>query len=413
MFSWSSSKKTAPAAKPPVLLGRHKDLQPGDVVLTIRNPKHIEALNQKSSQAGNAKGKWVSANVLKKCGEQATVVKFAGKDANGNQAEDRYVLRFADGQTFTRRRAYISAAAAPAVKKTPPIVLEKGEIGWPDFRDAHVLLLTKGEAVLTFRDTKLVEGLSKSEVDDALIRTGEAAHVIEIKKLPNHQEGTQKTFYVVQFEDKTAVRRQGFYMLKMSEMIEDGFYLLKDESDVSAKSIFEAHLAKEMEQATVWVQTQMQHAEEKARQEVAEAERRARAAADKQLKETREAVEANAFERAKRAASSNALAEIRRVAAERLAKKEKKTAKFDESGFPLNDAARNYCVAKWASNKDDVVDRPGVDEDSLGIGYLGTFCVDYVVLQQATNGFAEEFLLGRGGSCKVFRGKVYILRSVV
>jgi hypothetical protein len=410
MFPWSkaSSKK----ASVPFLEGAarkarvHKDLQPGDVVVTIRNPKQIEALGEDRGRV------WLSAQVFKTCGEKATVVNLATKGTQGNQAEDRYVLRFPDGQTFTRCRAYIATLKKTSKPKVGASAVDQAGgsgFGWPAAAAQLQALrgppnFTKGEAVLTFRNTKAVADLGKEEVWRALLRTGEAAHIVE--------EADPSSIYdvVLQFADNKMVRRRKFYLLKLSEVIERESAKMENERGLSAKSIYSTFLSEEMELATEKVQSQMQHAEEQARQEVAEklkrAEMKANAEANRWLKETRETVEEKAFSFAKKAAGLNAVEEIRRMAVERLDKEAEKNAKFgEESGFPLNEAARNYCVSKWTSEDSlwGVEDK----EFKAGIGLLGTFRLDYAVLQQATDGFAEDHLLGRGGSCRVFKGKVY------
>jgi hypothetical protein len=374
---------------------------------------------------------WVSAQVYN-CGDRATVVEIEERSANGNQAEDRYVLRFPHGQTFTGRRAYIRKfidphgkngvadkwAAATAGKERQVGaggIPSKSRAASAEANNSHdsdqqdqAFIATKGEVVLTFRNTEAVADLSKSEVDDALIRTGETAHITASAGIASTVEmKLGPIIYVVEFADGTTVRRQSFHLLKLSEMIARESVQMKDECGLSTKAIFATYLAEEMKRATEKVRTQMHHAEEQARQEVAEkvkrAEMKARAEADRWLKETRDASEKRVFDLAKKTASSNAVEEIRRIAIERLDTEAEENVQFDEdSGFPVNEAARKYCVRAWTGEAD-----LKAEADLKGIGYLGTFCVDYAVLQQVTDGFAEEHLLGRGGSCRVFKGRVY------
>ena len=73
---------------------------------------------------------------------------------------------------------------------------------------------------------------------------------------------------------------------------------------------------------------------------------------------------------------------------------------FDpEEGFPLNDAARAYCVARWKQDVDSGADARTHARD--------TTRVDYEVIRQETNDFDDEHLLGDGASCRVFKGELY------
>ena len=73
---------------------------------------------------------------------------------------------------------------------------------------------------------------------------------------------------------------------------------------------------------------------------------------------------------------------------------------FDpEEGFPLNDAARAYCVARWKQDMDSGADARTHARD--------TTRVDYEVIRQETNDFDDEHLLGDGASCRVFKGELY------
>jgi hypothetical protein len=89
----------------------------------------------------------------------------------------------------------------------------------------------------------------------------------------------------------------------------------------------------------------------------------------------------------------------------------------DVGGFALNDAAREYCAARWreeiveSGTADSVVGRKvgdvaGGKADGVAGGKL--IKVDYAVIRRATNNFSEAtHLIGKGGCCQVFKAQVY------
>jgi hypothetical protein len=96
---------------------------------------------------------------------------------------------------------------------------------------------------------------------------------------------------------------------------------------------------------------------------------------------------------------------------------QKYLAQFDpETGYPLNAAAEEYCVSLWTNyTDDDVLHTQGMLTHSdprlkttASSPIDSTFRVGYTSLAAATNKFNEQtHLLGRGGSCRVFKGDVY------
>jgi hypothetical protein len=72
---------------------------------------------------------------------------------------------------------------------------------------------------------------------------------------------------------------------------------------------------------------------------------------------------------------------------------------FDgDTGCPINDGARQHCVDIWmgSTNQEESTEE------------WPALRVDYEVIKTGTGGFDEQsHLIGLGGSCKVYRGKVY------
>jgi hypothetical protein len=136
---------------------------------------------------------------------------------------------------------------------------------------------------------------------------------------------------------------------------------------------------------------------------------RVRAAKEAARKEAAKKVLAIANERAEKAAEKKkrdqarakavaAAAAIVAVAAAVAADGFAQLVLFDgATGCPINDSARQHCVDIWTGT-----------EQEEGTEERPALRVDYEVIKIATGGFDEQsHLIGLGGSCKVYRGKVY------
>jgi hypothetical protein len=75
-----------------------------------------------------------------------------------------------------------------------------------------------------------------------------------------------------------------------------------------------------------------------------------------------------------------------------------------DGGFPLNDPAREYCVARWKEGSSSKTNA----KEGRGSGNRMLIRVDFEVLRKATDGFnVKTHLLGKGGCCKVYRARIY------
>jgi hypothetical protein len=145
-------------------------------------------------------------------------------------------------------------------------------------------------------------------------------------------------------------------------------------------------LRKAQEKARLWVEEETRAARELAegRVIVAKAERQA-------LRQTKMDAVAAALTARQAAAWAHSLASETKRAI---------TCEFDpHEGFALNAAAQAYCVARWMRDNDDSTEASLTPKSAIR--------VDFQLLSKATDGLAEKHLLGRGGSCRVFKGDVY------
>ena len=107
-----------------------------------------------------------------------------------------------------------------------------------------------------------------------------------------------------------------------------------------------------------------------------------------------------------------AAAEVKLLANAALIAASRVVCEFDpEEGFALNEAARAFCVARWKS--DSLYGKGDGEGDGIGSpsktpSHHAAIRVDYHTLIEATNSFNEQTnLIGKGASCRVFRGDVY------
>jgi hypothetical protein len=83
--------------------------------------------------------------------------------------------------------------------------------------------------------------------------------------------------------------------------------------------------------------------------------------------------------------------------------------KFDpDEGFPINDSARALCGRQWAARRDMNKSLNGEQSEPTGDGAAQhTTKVQYTDLQAATRNFGDSHKIGDGGSCVVYKAKLY------
>jgi hypothetical protein len=79
--------------------------------------------------------------------------------------------------------------------------------------------------------------------------------------------------------------------------------------------------------------------------------------------------------------------------------------KFDpDEGFPTNDSARTLCAKQWTAHRD-------LNTSFAGDGAAQhTTKAQYADLQAATSSFSDSHKIGDGGSCVVYKAKLYGVR---